>query len=112
MGKQPQIVLSLFDRSRGQRWAHIVSLLVSGILAVMVLMWSTNPVLAVFFGYFAMINFQVLQSIHQAQAMGLYQDDEWWSAARAGRYTQVSRTLLTWDLIDTLGLHAPSGSIS
>ncbi len=24
------------------------------------------------------INFQILQSIHQAQSMGLYQEDEWW----------------------------------
>ena len=34
--------------------------------------------LTLFFAYFAIINFQILQSIHQAQSMGLYQEDEWW----------------------------------
>ena len=29
-GQATQILLSLYDRSRGQRWAHIVSLLVAG----------------------------------------------------------------------------------
>ena len=27
---------------------------------------------------FAFINFQVLQSLHQAQSFGVYQDDDWW----------------------------------
>jgi len=77
-GQATQILLSLFDRSRGQRWCHIVSLLVSGVLAIMVFTWTSDLFLTIFFAYFAMINFQSLQSIHQAQAMGLYQEDEWW----------------------------------
>jgi Zn-dependent protease len=78
-GQATQIVLSQFDRARGQRWSHIVSLLVSGILVIMVIAWSSDDLfLTVFFASFAMINFQILQSIHQAQAMGLYQEDEWW----------------------------------
>jgi Zn-dependent protease len=77
-GQATQILLSLYDRSRGQRWAHVVSLLVSGILAIIVVSRYKALFLTIFFAYFALINFQVLQSIHQAQAMGLYQDDEWW----------------------------------
>ena len=32
----------------------------------------------IFCGILALINFQVLQSLHQAQSFGVYQEDEWW----------------------------------
>ena len=41
-------------------------------------MGSNDLFRALFFGYFAMINYQMLQSLHQAHSMGLYQEDEWW----------------------------------
>jgi stage IV sporulation protein FB len=77
-GQATQILISHFDRSRGQRWTHVISLLVSGILAVMAYSYTRDPFLTLFFGYFAFLNFQILQTIHQAQTMGLYQEDEWW----------------------------------
>jgi stage IV sporulation protein FB len=79
-GQATQILISHFDRSKGQRWTHIVSLLVSGVLAVMAYSLTNPPdlFLTLFFGYFAFLNFQILQTIHQAQTMGLYQEDEWW----------------------------------
>jgi Zn-dependent protease len=79
-GQATQILLLHFNRSRGQRWTHVVSLLVSGVLAVLAYTWTSPPDVgrAIFFGFFALINFQVLQTIHQAQTMGLYQEDEWW----------------------------------
>jgi len=77
-GQATQIVLSYFDRSRGARWGHIVSLLVAGILAVVVGTLAQDMFLTIFFAYFAVVNFQVLQSLHQAHSMGLYQEDEWW----------------------------------
>ncbi len=78
-GRVSEILLSWYDRSRGVRWCHVLSLLVAGILAVVVAITLTDEwPLMIFFGYFAMINFQVLQTLHQAQAMGLYHDDEWW----------------------------------
>ena len=77
-GQATQFFFRSFDRVRGQRWGHIVSLLVSGILAIGVITKTSDLFLIVFFASFAMINFQILQSIHQAQAMGLYQEDEWW----------------------------------
>jgi stage IV sporulation protein FB len=77
-GQATQILLSLYDRHRGQRWSHIVSLLVAGALAVVVYQLTKDVFLTVFFGYFAFVNYQVLQTLHQAHSMGLYQEDEWW----------------------------------
>ncbi len=77
-GQATQILLSLYDRHRGQRWSHIVSLLVAGALAVVVFQLTKDVFLTVFFGYFAFVNYQVLQTLHQAHSMGLYQEDEWW----------------------------------
>jgi len=79
-GQAAQTLLSLYDRSQGQRWAHIVSLLCAGALAVVIYSRTDPPDwwLTLFFGYFALMNFQILHSIHQAQATGMYRDDEWW----------------------------------
>jgi stage IV sporulation protein FB len=77
-GRITEILFSWYDRSRGARWCHILSLLAAGILAVMAVAFSLGLPLIIFFAYFVMINFQVLQTLHQAQAMGLYHDDEWW----------------------------------
>jgi stage IV sporulation protein FB len=78
-GQATQILLSLYDRARGPRWGHIISLLVAGGLAIMALAQGTdNFFRALFLGYFAMINFQMLQSLHQAHSMGLHQEDDWW----------------------------------
>jgi len=78
-GRVSEILLSWYDRSRGVRWCHVLSLLVAGILAVVAAITLTDEwFFMIFFGYFALINFQVLQTLHQAQSMGLYHDDEWW----------------------------------
>jgi Zn-dependent protease len=78
-GQATQILLSLYDRARGPRWGHIVSLLVAGGLAIVALtQGGDNLFRALFLGYFAVINFQMLQSMHQAHSMGLYQEDDWW----------------------------------
>jgi membrane-associated protease RseP (regulator of RpoE activity) len=77
-GQAAQILLSFYNRAQGPRWGHIVSLLVAGVLAVTVYTWTGEIFMAVFFAYFAFVNYQVLQSLHQAQSMGLYQEDEWW----------------------------------
>jgi Zn-dependent protease len=77
-GQATQILLSYVDRSQGPRWGHVVSLLVAGALAVAVGTLTKDMFLTIFFGYFAVINFQVLQTLHQAHSMGLYQEDEWW----------------------------------
>ena len=78
-GQATQVLLSQVDRKQGVRRGHIVSLLTAGILAVLAF-WA-NPedfYLPIFFGVLALINFQVLQSLHQAQSFGVYQEDDWW----------------------------------
>ena len=77
-GQATQILLSLYDRQRSQRLGHIISLLVAGAVAVMLYSLTQDMFLTIFFGYFALVNYQVLQTLHQAQSMGLYQEDEWW----------------------------------
>jgi stage IV sporulation protein FB len=77
-GQAAQIILTSVDRSRGPRWGHVLSLLVAGGLAIMVMATSKDMFLVVFFGYFAFVNFQVLQTLHQAHSIGLHQDDDWW----------------------------------
>jgi stage IV sporulation protein FB len=77
-GQATQILLTFYDRARGQRWGHVVSLLVAGAVALIAYSTTERLFLTLFFGYFALVNYQVLQSLHQAHSMGLYQDDEWW----------------------------------
>lgn len=77
-GQATQILLTFVDRSRGPRWGHVVSLLVAGCLAILAMSRTHDMFLMFFFAYFAIINYQVLQSLHQAHVMGLYQEDEWW----------------------------------
>ena len=77
-GQIAQILLTSYNRSEGQRWGHVVSLLVAGALAVVAYMLTQRLFLSLFFGYFALVNYQVLQTLHQAHSMGLHQDDDWW----------------------------------
>ena len=77
-GQATQVVLSMVDRKQGSRRAHVVSLLTAGILAVLAAARGSDFFLTIFFGMFAFINFQVLQSLHQAQSFGVYHDDDWW----------------------------------
>jgi Zn-dependent protease len=77
-GRISEILFSYFNPSQGARRAHILSLLVAGVLAFLAYTWTGDLFLTVFFAYFALVNFQILQSIHQKQMMGLYQDEDWW----------------------------------
>jgi stage IV sporulation protein FB len=77
-GQATQVVLSMVDRKQGVRRGHIISLLTAGFLAVLAAVRGSDFFLTIFFGMFAFINFQVLQSLHQAQSFGVYHDDDWW----------------------------------
>jgi stage IV sporulation protein FB len=80
-GQASQIILTKVNPAQGARWSHIVSLLLAGVLALLALAvshGSRDLFLPIFFALFAFINFQALQTIHQAQTYGLYQDDDWW----------------------------------
>jgi stage IV sporulation protein FB len=77
-GQVAQVVLSVFHRRQGVRRGHIISLVTAGFLALLAAASGKRVSLAIFFGVFAFINYQALQSLHQAQSFGAYQDDDWW----------------------------------
>jgi stage IV sporulation protein FB len=78
-GRVSEIGLMYIDPYNGKRWGHTLSLVVAGLLAVVTFARASNGeyFLPFFFAGFAFINYQLLQSIHQAQLMGIY-DDDWW----------------------------------
>ena len=69
----------LLAQSRTRASAGLTSsrCVTAGSLAVLSYLWTQRLFLAFFFGFFAFINYQTLQSIHQAQVMGVY-DEDWW----------------------------------
>ena len=76
-GRVCEILFSLHNPYQGKRRAHTVGLVTAGCLAVLSYLWTRDYFLAIFFGFFAFLNYQTLQTIHQAQVMGLY-DEDWW----------------------------------
>ncbi len=77
-GQIAGVILSMFNRRKGMNWAHVISLLTAGLLA----MWGfqrRDMFLGLFFGYFALMNYQVLQAYHQHAKYGAVEDDaDWW----------------------------------
>jgi stage IV sporulation protein FB len=77
-GRVSEIVLSTINPREGARWGHILSLLVAGVLAFVMYAVSQRLFLAIFFGYFGVVNYQILQSMHRAHSYGLDNDEDWW----------------------------------
>ena len=77
-GQLAQVFLTMGNRRHGRRWGHVVSLVTAGLLAI----WEFqrgDQYTAFFLAYFAFINFQALQSLHETEKYGVYQDDaDWW----------------------------------
>ena len=69
------VVLGAADPRHGRRRTHIVSLVAAGLIAVW---WLSRQdfFLALWFGYFAVINYQILQSIHDSYHYA--EDADWW----------------------------------
>jgi Zn-dependent protease len=76
-GQASQIVASVVDPRNGVRRNHILSLVTAGILAVIAGVRTSDLFLTFFFGMFAYLNFQVLQSMHDTRSLGVG-DDDWW----------------------------------
>jgi stage IV sporulation protein FB len=74
-GQMLGVVLGMFSARNGMRWAHVVSLLVAGGLAVCLFSFH-EYMMALWFGYFGFINYQVLQTLHYAYHSA--DDGEWW----------------------------------
>jgi len=76
-GQALQVVAGKVDPYHGVRRSHIVSLLAAGLLALFMGVRTGNLYLAVFMGYFAFLNYQVLQAMHESHAYG-QRGDDWW----------------------------------
>lgn len=78
-GQATQVVWKLFNRRDGVRRSHILSLVVAGTLAVFAFFADRNDwFLPFFFGILALMNYQVLHSLHQTRISETYEDDQWW----------------------------------
>ncbi|AGA27411.1 site-2 protease family protein [Singulisphaera acidiphila] len=77
-GRILEVCLTMLNPRQGMRWAHIVSLLTAGSLAMVFFRWNqTGP--GIWFAYFAFQNYQVLQALHQTAKYGQVEDDaDWW----------------------------------
>jgi stage IV sporulation protein FB len=77
-GQLATVFLTMYNPRQGRRWGHIVSLITSGLLA----MWEFqrgDQYLAFYLAYFAFLNFQALQAIHEFSRDKLSDEDhEWW----------------------------------
>jgi stage IV sporulation protein FB len=75
-GQITGVVLTMVNRRHGMRWTHAVSLVLAGGLALWMLK-RADTFQAVFFGFFALTNFQMLQMLQQAGRSG-FGDEDWW----------------------------------
>jgi Zn-dependent protease len=71
-GRIAEVVLGSLAPRNGVRWAHVISLLTAGGFALW--LFSLNSFMtAIWFGYFAYVNYQILQAMHDAYRTG----DSW-----------------------------------
>jgi membrane-associated protease RseP (regulator of RpoE activity) len=77
-GQISGVVLSMLNRRKGMSWAHVISLIVAGIVAL----WAfqrQDMVMGIFFALFVLVNFQILQAQHHAAKYGTLEEDaDWW----------------------------------
>lgn len=85
-GQMTQVVLVQVNRRNGARWSHIVSMLVAGLLVAYILgqyKAGTDEggfLRVLFFAWFALMNYQMLQAYHSRHMQYGYEEDEsdWW----------------------------------
>lgn len=78
-GQITAVLLGMASPRNGQRWAHVIGLLSAGIMAVVGYLVLQDAFLAIFFGMFAIMNFQILQVLHAKARYGTFGDeDDWW----------------------------------
>jgi Zn-dependent protease len=76
-GQVTQTVLSQVNPYNGRRWTHIISLLVAALVVLVSYALTKDFRRSLFFVFFGVINYQMLDMIHRAQTHGIYEDD-WW----------------------------------
>lgn len=81
-GQITKVFLTLADRRHGPRWTHIVGMITAAVLAAHEATSGSHEspfsFRLLFFAYFALVNFQQLQIIHETSRYGLDDDAEWW----------------------------------
>lgn len=73
-GQMSEVVLTRLSANNGKRWAHVISLLIAGILGIVAYARFQSVFMAIWFGYFAFTNYQVLQMLHHYARYGGYED--------------------------------------
>jgi Zn-dependent protease len=73
-GQMSEVVLTRIHAGNGKRWAHIISLVLAGVLAILVYQYYHSIFMAFWFGYFAFTNYQVLQMLNYHARYGGYGD--------------------------------------
>lgn len=74
-GQITSTFLSMFSARNGMRWGHVISLLVAGCLAILC-GYLGQWFMAIWFGYFGVINYQLLQAMHYSFRSA--DDSQWW----------------------------------
>lgn len=74
-GQIAGVVLGQVNPRQATRWQHVVSLLTAGLIAVF---WASREqyMIALWFGYFAFVNYQVLQTLQSTSRFS--NETEWW----------------------------------
>jgi Zn-dependent protease len=75
-GQMAEVVLTRINAGNGKRWGHVISLVVSGVLAILIYskFGQDQLVLIFWFGYFAFTIYQVLQMLNYHARYGGYGD--------------------------------------
>jgi stage IV sporulation protein FB len=83
-GQIAGVVLTMSNRRKGMHWAHAISLVLAGLLAIVAFngvegVYPPDIFLGLFFILFAVVNFQILQAQHHAARFGTIEEDaDWW----------------------------------
>lgn len=76
-GQLSQTVLSVVNPYNGRRWTHTISLVCAGLVAIFIYTKTESLFNTLLFAYLFLINYQMLDAIHRAQVMGVYDEDMW-----------------------------------
>jgi Zn-dependent protease len=77
-GQMTGVVLTMLNRRRGMSWTHVISLVTAGVLALLSLTMLREMFMTLFFGLFAVMNYQQLQAQYERSKYGLDDNDDWW----------------------------------
>jgi Zn-dependent protease len=78
-GQMTGVILTMFNRRQGMVRTHIISMVTAGVVGLMCLVKLQQQLfLILFFGLFALLNYQQLQAAHDQAKYGSGGEDDWW----------------------------------